>query len=110
MSWLRVLDIHFHILASLLYSSTRHLLLGGTNMPPRAPRVRGGPETRGTTTRHTTSAAGAATQLSGPPGPYGTPGSPGVATAILSSSGSMAQELLKHASKRRVEGGCCLAL
>ena len=110
MGWLRVLDIPFDILASLLNRSTRHSRPGRTNMPPRPPQVRGGPETRRTTTRHTMRAAGAATQLSGPPGPYGTPGSPGVATAILGSSGSMAQELLKHASKRRVEGGCCLAL
>ena len=110
MGWLRVLDIPFDILASLLNRSTRHSRRGRTNMPRWAPQVRGGPETHGTTTRHATRSAGAATQLSGPPGPYGTPGSPGAAAATLGSSGSMAQELLGHAAQQRVEDGCCLAL
>ena len=110
MGWLRVLDIPFDILASLLYRSTRHLRPGRTNMPPRAPRVRGGPKTHRTTTTHPTCSAGSATQLAGPSGPYGTPCSPGAAVATLDSSDSMAQELLGHAAQRRVEGGCCLAL
>ena len=79
-------------------------------MAPRAPQVRGGPETRGTTRRHTTRSAGAATQVTSPSGPYGTPGTPGAAAAVLGSSGSMAQELLGHAAQQRVDVKCCPGL
>ena len=110
MSWLRVLDIPFHILASLLYRSTRHSRPGCTNMAPRAPRVRQGPETHATTTRLTTRSTGFASQVAGPSGPYGRPGSLGPAAATLGSSGSAAQELLGHAAEQRVQRQCCLDL
>ena len=110
MGWLRVLDIPFDILASLLYRSTRHSRPGCTNMAPRAPRVRQGPETHATPTRPTTRSTGFASLVAGPPGPYGRPGSLGPAAATLGSSGSAAQELLGHAAEQRVQRQCCLDL
>ena len=110
MGWLGVPDIPFNILASLLYRATRHFIPGGTNMLPRAPRVRQGPETHATTTRLTTRSTGFASQVAGPSSPYGRPGSLGPAAATLGSSGSAAQELLGHAAEQRVQRQCCLDL
>ena len=91
MGWLRVLGMTFDILASLLCRSTRHFLPRSTNMPLRAPQVRRGLETHTTTTRLTMCSTGLATQVAGPSGPYGTPGSLGQAAATLGSSGSAAK-------------------
>ena len=110
MGWLRVLDIPFDILASLLYRSTRHSRPGCTNMAPRAPRVCRGPKPHGTTTTHTTRSAGAAISMSDPSGPYGTSCSPGAVAATSGSSRSSAQELLGRAGQQRVEDECCLAM
>ena len=79
MGWLRVLDIPFDILASLLYRSTRHSLPGRTNMPPRAPRVATVAKTHATTVRVRTHCTGHATQVASQPSPYGKPGSPAAA-------------------------------
>ena len=79
-------------------------------MAPRAPQVRRGPKTHGTTTRHKARAAGFATQLASPPGPYNMPSSPGAAEATVGSPQAAPLELLGHAAHGRLEGGCCLAL
>ena len=47
-------------------------------MLPRAPRVRQGPETHGTTTRHAASSTGFNAPMAGRPSPYGKATGPGV--------------------------------
>ena len=110
MGWLGVPDIPFNILASLLYRATRHFIPGGTNMLPRAPRVRQGPETHGTTTRHAASSTGFNAPMAGRPSPYGKATGPGAAAATLGSSNSTAPELLGHAMQGRSEEGCWLTM
>ena len=110
MGWLRVLDIPFDILASLMYRSTPHSRPGCTNMAPQAPQVATMAETRGTTARHNALSTDVATQVADPTDPYGGPGSPGAVAAALGSSGNAAQELLRHAAMHRVEDECCLAM
>ena len=110
MGWLRVLDIPFDILASLLNRSTRHSRPGRTNMPRWAPRVRQGPETHGTTTRHAASSTGFNAPMAGRPSPYGKATGPGVAAATVGSSNSTAPELLGHAMQGRSEEGCWLTM
>ena len=94
MSWLRVLDIPFHILASLLYRSTRHFLLGGTNMPPRAPRGATVAKTHGLPTRTITHSSDCGIHGAGPHGSYGETDGSWAEIAAFGSSAAAALELL----------------
>ena len=107
MGWLRVLDIPFDILASLLYRSTRHSLPGRTNMAPPAPQVRRGQKTHATTTRDSTHSTDHSMRRAGPQGPCGEAGSFGAPAAALGSTPAAALVLLGHAALGRVEGKCC---
>ena len=78
-------------------------------MPPRAPQVRQGPKTRGTTARLPTHSTDLANAGAGWYGPRGQAGSLGAAAAALGSASGAALELLKHASNDRVEDGCKLS-
>ena len=110
MSWLRVLDIPFHILASLLYRSTRHFLLGGTNMPPRAPRVATVAKTHGLPTRTITHSSDCGIHGAGPHGSYGETDGSWAEIAAFGSSAAAALELLGTRRICVVEEGCWLTM
>ena len=107
MGWLRVLDIPFDILASLLYRSTRHFLLGGTNMPPRAPRGATVAKTHGLPTRTITHSSDCGIHGAGPHGSYGETDGSWAEIAAFGSSAAAALELLGHAMLDRIEVKCC---